>query len=146
MKVRLFLFLLPIFAAAMENPDTKKVQQFSFQTAIVEKLSDKISRQYFYGQNEMIARFVLKKGAVIPKHNLASEQISYILSGSVKVTTNDTVYMVSSGEVLIIPPNVPYMFEALEDTIDIDVFSPPRQDWIEGNDNYLKQGSTTGAK
>ena len=115
-----------------------KVKQYSFQTAKVEKLSDKISRQYFYGEKGMLVRFELKKGAVIPKHHHVSEQITYILSGLVKVTIEDKVYTAGSGEVLIIPSNVPHMFEALEDTIDIDVFSPPRQDWIDGTDSYLK--------
>lgn len=114
------------------------IQFFDFDEMSGEKLSDKISRTYVYGQNAMLARFIFKKGAVVPKHEHPNEQITYILKGSVKVTTKDKTYIVKAGQVLVIPPNTFHEFEALEDTIDIDVFSPPRQDWINGTDTYLQ--------
>lgn len=115
------------------------IKRFSFKTSPSEVLSDKISRRYVYGEKAMLVRFELKKGAIIPKHHHHNEQITYILSGSVKIRMHDKDYFVSAGEVIIIPSNVPHQFEALEDTIDIDVFSPPREDWINGTDNYLKK-------
>jgi len=139
MKIWYFLLLFPFFAMAQEKNGAPGVKQYSFQTMKPEQVADKITRQYVYGKNEMLARFDLKKGAVIPMHNHPNEQITYILSGSVKVTTKDNVYMVSAGELLVIPPGVYHQYEALEDTIDIDVFSPPRQDWIEGTDTYFKK-------
>jgi quercetin dioxygenase-like cupin family protein len=114
------------------------IQFFDFDEMSGEKLSDKISRTYVYGKNAMLARFTFKKGAVVPKHEHPNEQITYILKGSVKVTTKDKTYIVKAGQVLVIPPNTFHEFEALEDTIDIDVFSPPRQDWINGTDTYLQ--------
>jgi quercetin dioxygenase-like cupin family protein len=115
------------------------VQFFQFEKMPSEKLSDTISRRYVYGKEAMLARFVFKKGAIVPEHKHPSEQITYILKGAVKVTTQGKEIIVRSGEVLIIPPNVLHKFEALEDTIDLDVFSPPREDWIEGTDSYLKK-------
>jgi len=123
----------------MKADETAGVKQFSFQREKTEQITDKITRQYVHGKNAMLARFLIKKGGIVPLHSHPNEQITYIISGSVKVTIKETVYTVSAGEVLIIPPNVPHMFEALEDTIDIDVFTPPRQDWIEGTETYFKQ-------
>jgi quercetin dioxygenase-like cupin family protein len=110
-----------------------------FEKMPEEKLSDKISRRYVYGEKAMLVRFELKKGAIIPKHHHHNEQITYIVKGAVVVTIEDKEHHVKAGEVLIIPPNVPHQFEALEDTIDIDVFSPPREDWLKGEDAYLKK-------
>ena len=101
-----------------------------FEKLPPEKLSDTITRRYVHGEKGMLVRFELKKGALIPKHQHPNEQITYILSGKVKVTIDGEDFIVKSGEVLIIPSNVPHQFEALEDTIDIDVFAPPREDWI----------------
>lgn len=115
------------------------VKFFQFEQMPHEELSDKISRQYVYGDKAMLARFVFKKGAIVPEHQHPNEQITYILQGAVKVTLQGKEMIVRSGEVLIIPPNVPHKFEALEDTIDLDVFSPPREDWIQGTDSYLKK-------
>jgi quercetin dioxygenase-like cupin family protein len=111
---------------------------YQFEKMEFEQLSEKIARKYVYGTNAMLVYFMLKKGAIIPKHHHASEQITYIVAGKVKVISQDKEYIVSKGEVLIIPPNTPHFFEALEDTIDVDVFSPIRQDWLNGTDDYLK--------
>ncbi len=140
MKNRYFLLLFPFFALAQENDSTPSIKQYSFQTMQPEQVTDKITRRYVYGKNEMLARFDMKKGAIVPMHNHPNEQITYILSGAVKVTTKEgKVYMVKAGELLVIPPGTFHMFEALEDTVDIDVFSPPRKDWIEKTDTYFKQ-------
>lgn len=115
------------------------VELVDFEKMTPEKFGDKITRSYVYGENAMIARFVFKKGAIVPKHNHPNEQITYILKGAVRVLSEGKEYIVKAGQVLIIPPNVYHEFEALEDTIDLDVFTPPRQDWIDGTDTYLKK-------
>jgi quercetin dioxygenase-like cupin family protein len=112
---------------------------YAFDKMPFEKITDKISRRYVYGKNIMLVYFKLAKGASVRKHHHHNEQITYILQGSVKVTSHDKEYIVSSGEVLIIPANVEHFFEALEDTIDMDVFSPIRQDWLDHQDDYLKE-------
>ncbi|HXF29452.1 MAG TPA: cupin domain-containing protein [Chlamydiales bacterium] len=109
-----------------------------FEKLSPERLTDTITRRYVYGEKGMLVRFELQKGAIIPLHHHPNEQITYIVSGKVKVTIDGKDLIVSSGEVLIIPSNVAHQFEALEDTIDIDLFSPPRQDWISGDDSYFR--------
>lgn len=133
-----FLFAISMMAIQLKA-QPMDVKFFPFEKMANEELSDKISRQYVYGDEAMLARFVFKKGAIVPEHQHPNEQITYILEGAVKVTLQGKEIIVRSGEVLIIPPNVPHQFEALEDTIDLDVFSPPRKDWIQGTDSYLKK-------
>jgi len=111
----------------------------AFEKLPAEHLSDKITRRYVHGEKAMFVRFELKKGAIIPEHQHPNEQITYILSGSVRVTIAGEDWIVKKGEVVIIPSNVPHAFEALEDTIDFDLFSPPRQDWLTGDDTYLRK-------
>ena len=112
---------------------------YHFDQMPIEKVSDLISRQYIYGSESMLVRWFLKKGAVVPLHHHVNEQITWITKGSVKVYSQGNVYIVKAGDVIVIPPNVPHQFVALEDTIDIDCFAPARQDWIEGNTPYLNQ-------
>jgi quercetin dioxygenase-like cupin family protein len=87
----------------------------------------------------MLARLVLRKGSIVPMHNHENEQITYVLEGALKFIIQDTEIIVHAGEVLVIPPHVPHSAEALEDTIDLDVFCPPRADWINGTDAYLRK-------
>ncbi len=104
----------------------------------VEPMSATIGRQYITGTGVMLARVLLKKGAHVPEHSHVNEQVLYILEGALKVAIEGRVMVVRAGEVLTIPPSVPHEAWALEDTIDLDVFTPPRQDWIERNDAYLR--------
>jgi quercetin dioxygenase-like cupin family protein len=89
----------------------------------------------------MLARIVLKKGCVVPTHQHPNEQIAYIVSGALQFDVSGTVHTVSAGEVLVIPANVPHSAVALEDTVDFDLFAPPRQDWLANDDSYLRQGN-----
>jgi quercetin dioxygenase-like cupin family protein len=90
----------------------------------------------------MLARFVLKKGCAVPRHSHPNEQIAYVESGAMcfsigpEGAAEDVI--VRTGEVLVIPANVPHSATALEDTIDLDIFAPPREDWLSGDDNYLR--------
>ncbi|MGB6484205.1 MAG: cupin domain-containing protein [Candidatus Acidiferrales bacterium] len=103
-----------------------------------EKLSDKISRQMIFGKSAMLARILLSRGAIVPRHSHVNEQITWILSGALKLIFDDGEKVLREGEFLLIPANMPHSAEALEDTVDIDVFAPPREDWIKKTDAYLR--------
>jgi unsaturated pyranuronate lyase len=102
-----------------------------------ETLSSTISRQYVMGAQSMLVKWDLKKGAVVPMHFHPNEQVTWITKGSVKVLSQGKEFIVKAGEIIIIPSNVPHEFHALEDTIDIDFFTPVRQDWLNGTATYL---------
>ena len=110
---------------------------YEFDKMPMEKMSDKIARKYIYRVNALLVLFDLKKGAIIPDHHHESEQITCIIKGKVRVISEAREFIVSKGEVLLIPPYAVHHFEALEDTHDIDVFSCLRRDWLEATDNYL---------
>jgi len=105
----------------------------------IEHLSSLIGRQLIVGTNVMVARILLKKGARVPLHSHHNEQVSYVLDGVMKFFLDNREVIVSAGEVLCIPPNMPHEAIALEDTVDLDIFNPPRQDWIDKDDAYLRQ-------
>ena len=111
----------------------------SFDTMPVEQMSPTIARQFVHGEGAMLARIVLEQGAIVPLHSHHNEQISYILEGALRFVVGGVEKIVRAGEVLIIPPHVPHSAEALERTVDLDVFTPPRQDWITGDDAYLRR-------
>src|SRR5258707_2059460 len=104
----------------------------------VEDLSPQIGRQMVVGTNVMVARVLLKKGAVVPLHSHHNEQITYILEGALKFQIDGREITVSAGQVLCIPPHMPHRAEAVEDTVDLDIFTPPREDWINKTDAYLR--------
>ncbi len=109
-----------------------------------EKVTDDISRRLVTGQRMMLAHVYLDAGAVVPTHQHENEQLTYILEGALLFWIGDPdgeveEIVVRAGEVLHIPSNVPHKAEALEDTVDVDVFSPPRQDWLDGTDSYFHE-------
>ena len=106
----------------------------------LEDLNPLLKRQFVVGENVMIARILLKKGCVVPLHSHHNEQVTYILEGALKFGLNGEEVVVRAGEVLCIPPNVPHQAVALEDTVDLDIFTPPREDWIAKTDAYLRGG------
>lgn len=106
-------------------------------------MNEKISRKLAVGRNEMIGRLHLVKGAIVPPHKHLAEQITMVMRGSLKFTIDGKDFVVNEGEVLIIPPNVVHSAVALEETDDIDAFSPLRLDWLTGDDSYLRTGSST---
>ncbi len=109
----------------------------------VEQLSPLIGRQLVVGTNVMVARILLKKGARVPLHSHHNEQVSYVLEGKLRFYIDQQEIDVDAGGVLCIPPNMPHEALALEDTVDLDIFNPPRQDWIDKDDAYLRQDATT---
>jgi len=107
----------------------------------VEQFNPLLERQMITGDKVMLARVLLKRGCVVPEHSHENEQVTYILEGALKFWIEGKEIIVRTGEVLCIPANVPHKAEAVEDTIDLDVFYPPRQDWINKTDGYLRGAS-----
>ncbi len=105
-----------------------------------EQLNEKLRRRFLHGERAMVSQIFLAKGCVVPAHAHEAEQISYVVEGTLRlwIGRDERRFDVRAGEVLVIPSNVPHRAEALEDTYDLDIFSPPRQDWIEGRDAYLR--------
>lgn len=106
-----------------------------------EKLMDKVERRFLSGERTTLAQVWLYKGAFVPSHAHESEQVSFIVEGALRFklgADQDEEHVVRTGEVLVIPPNVPHSAEALEDTYDLDLFAPRREDWIKGDDAYLR--------
>src|SRR3954464_7535437 len=107
-----------------------------------EKVSAMLDRRLITGDRMMLAHVYLKKGCIVPKHSHENEQLTYILEGALKFWIGEDgakEIVVSAGEVLLIPSNLAHKAEALEETLDIDVFSPPRQDWLDKKDDYLRR-------
>lgn len=105
----------------------------------LEQMNALITRRMLHTKNTTVARLTLKKGAVVPEHRHENEQVSMILSGSLLFRFPDEEVLVSAGEVLTIESNRPHSAEAVEDCLAIDLFSPPREDWIRGDDAYLRR-------
>jgi quercetin dioxygenase-like cupin family protein len=106
----------------------------------LEELNPLLRRQFIVGQNVMVARVLLKKGCIVPEHSHHNEQITYILEGALKFWIDGKEIVVNAGEVLTIPPHMPHKAEAVENTVDLDIFNPPRADWINKTDKYLRGG------
>ncbi|QXD14865.1 cupin domain-containing protein [Rhodocaloribacter litoris] len=106
-----------------------------------ERVNDLLDRRLITGERVMLAHVYLKKGCIVPKHRHVNEQITYVLEGALRFWIGEDEreeVIVHAGEVLHIPSNVPHKAEALEDTLDVDIFSPPRQDWLDKTDDYLR--------
>src|SRR6478735_11829555 len=106
----------------------------------LEKLNPLLDRQMITGENLMLAKILLKKGCVVPEHSHVNEQLTYIVEGALKFSIDGKEIVVRAGEVLCIPSNMPHEAWALEDTVDLDVFNPPREDWLNKTDEYLRHG------
>jgi quercetin dioxygenase-like cupin family protein len=106
-----------------------------------ENLNPLLDRRLITGERMMLAHVYLKKGCVVPRHSHENEQLTYVLEGALHFWLGEDEseeVVVHAGEVLTIPSNLPHKALALEDTLDVDVFSPPRQDWLSGTDAYLR--------
>lgn len=124
------------------EPTTPKATLHRWDDMPVDQLTPTLGRRLITGQDMMLAHVYLKKGAIVPRHQHINEQITYILEGALRFQIGEgdgEEIVVRAGEVLCIPSNVPHAAEALEDTLDVDIFSPPRQDWLDGSDAYLRQ-------
>jgi quercetin dioxygenase-like cupin family protein len=121
---------------------TAKVTFHRWNDMPKERVTDDIDRRLVVGERMMLAHVYLKKGSVVPRHSHENEQLTYILEGALRFSIGADgaeELIVRAGEVLVIPSHVPHQAEALEDTLDVDVFSPPRQDWLDGTDDYFRR-------
>ena len=119
-------------AAALKYIPWNKVER--------EHLNPLIDREMVVGDRIMLARVLMKKGAHVPLHHHHNEQVTYILEGALKFAVDGKEIVVHAGEVLCIPSDMPHEAWALEDTVDLDVFNPPREDWLNKTDDYLRHG------
>ena len=123
-------------------PPPRRAAWYCWEELAEEQLNDLLSRRLITGDRLMLAHVYLKKGCIVPRHAHENEQFTYILEGALRflVGENGEQEVVErGGEVLHLPSNVPHEAHALEDTLDVDVFSPPRQDWLSKTDSYLRQ-------
>lgn len=116
-----------------------ELQYLAWNDVEREEVNPLLYRQLIVGQQVMLARILLKKGCVVPMHSHVNEQLSSIFEGALKFWIDGKEVVVRAGEVLVIPPNMPHKAEALEDTLAIDTFHPPREDWINKTDSYLRK-------
>jgi quercetin dioxygenase-like cupin family protein len=123
----------------LEEAPLSTLEKSSWKTMEIEQLNDKLSRQMISGENATISQLLLKKGAVVPRHSHMNEQYSWIISGALKFVFDDREILVGEGEILLIPANVAHSAVALEDTVDVDIFAPRREDWIRKDDSYLRK-------
>lgn len=115
------------------------LQHIPWHTIPLEDLNPLLQRQFVVGQDIMLARVLLKKGCIVPEHSHHNEQLTYIVEGALKFWIDNQEITVHAGEVLCIPSKMPHKAEAMEDTVDLDIFSPPRADWINKTDQYLRK-------
>ncbi len=120
------------------KPLKAELRHIPWSSVEVEALNPLLGRHFVVGLNVMLARVLLKKGCIVPEHSHHNEQITYVLEGALKFGIDGKEIVVNAGEVLTIPPNMPHWAEALVDTVDLDIFNPPRADWISGTDSYLR--------
>jgi len=121
----------------MADPGT----EYSWNDMPREELKPLLGRRFVTGEHVMLAQIYLDKGCIVPKHSHENEQITWVVEGLLRLKLGENgeqVVDLGPGDVLHIPPHVPHEAEALEDTLDVDAFSPPRSDWIDGSDLYLR--------
>ena len=126
----------------MSTADVSQVIHHRWESIPAEPMKGTITRKIISGERMMIAHVHLKKGDDVPRHAHENEQLTYILSGALHFwfgADGERELVVRAGEVVVIPSNVPHRALALEDTLDVDVFCPPRQDWLTGTDDYLRR-------
>jgi len=119
----------------------RTVTQYRWHDMPTELVSNSLARRLITGDRMMLAHVYIKKGCIVPRHSHENEQITYILEGGLRFwigADESQTLDVMAGEVLHIPSGVPHKAEALQDTLDVDIFSPPRQDWLDKTDDYLR--------
>ena len=126
-------------AKARRSSAIPQLKYVPWDSVQLETLNPLLQRQFVVGQDIMVARVLMKKGCVIPLHSHHNEQVTYILEGALKFWIDGKEIVVNAGEVLAIPPHMPHKAEAVVDTIDLDIFNPPRADWMSGTDQYLRR-------
>ena len=119
-----------------------KARHYRWTDVPKEELNPEISRQLISGERMMLAHVYLEKGCIVPQHSHENEQLTWIVEGGLRFWLGEDeseVLDVLAGEVLHIPSHLPHKAQALETTLDVDIFCPPRQDWLDGSDAYLRR-------
>jgi quercetin dioxygenase-like cupin family protein len=117
------------------------MDRYNWQGIPEEKLNDLVSRQVIHTGQSTIARISLKKGAVVPLHQHVNEQVTMLQFGAIRFEMNGEQFVLRAGDVVVIPPDAAHRVEALEDSLATDLFTPAREDWIRGDDAYLRKSS-----
>lgn len=126
-------------SASETTKNISNLQYIRLKDLPVEQVNPLLDRQLVTGQRSMLARIILRKGCLVPLHSHDNEQITYVLEGALKFQIQGQEIVVAAGEVLVIPSQVPHSAEALQDTVDLDIFCPPREDWLQKTDSYLRK-------
>src|SRR5688572_17664452 len=126
--------------ADLMNP--RPVRLYRWDEIALEKVTEMISRKIITGEREMVTQIYLKRGALVPMHSHESEQMTYVLQGGLRFLINGEEITVREGEVLHIPSWLPHQAEAIDDTFEMDIFSPIRQDWLDKTDGYFHEKPT----
>jgi unsaturated pyranuronate lyase len=125
----------------MTSSTGASVRRYRWEDLPAEQLKKGLSRKLITGERMMIAHVYFTSGEEVPRHSHENEQLTYILSGALRFwfgAQDEEEITVRAGEVVVIPSHLPHRAVALEDTLDVDVFSPPREDWLAGTDAYLR--------
>ena len=118
---------------------TATVRLHRWDEIALEKVTEMLSRKIVTGEREMLAQVYVKRGCLVPMHSHEAEQMTYVLQGALRFLIGGEDITVREGEVLHIPSGVPHQAEALEDTFELDIFSPIRQDWLDHTDDYFQK-------
>lgn len=132
-------FALKDTARKKKTQTPPQLQYLPWEKVELEDINPLFQRQMIVGHEVMLARVLLKKGCIVPLHSHVNEQLTYILEGALKFWIDNQEIVVRAGQVLTIPPSMPHRAEALEDTVDLDIFHPPRADWLSKSDSYLRK-------
>jgi quercetin dioxygenase-like cupin family protein len=124
---------------AKKSAAKSPLKHSSWDAVELETLNPLLQRQLLSGKNVMVARILLKKGCIVPLHSHHNEQISYVLEGALEFRIDRRKIVANVGDVLVIPPHMPHKVEALSDSVSLDIFSPPRADWLRKTDSYLRE-------
>ena len=124
--------------------NSRKATLYRWEDLPKEQLKPDLGRRLISTERLMLAHVYLEKGCIVPKHSHENEQLTYILEGLLRFSLGDDeseVVDVAAGEVLHLPSHLPHKAEAIETTLDVDIFCPPRQDWLDGSDAYLRHST-----
>lgn len=121
------------------KPVSDAIQHLRWDDIPLEQVSETLSRKIVTGEREMVTQIFMKKGCFVPTHSHESEQITYVLTGALKFVLAGREVILRAGDVLCIPSWLPHSAEALEETLEMDIFSPIRQDWLDKTDDYLRR-------
>lgn len=115
------------------------MKHYRWDTVERERMNPSLERQVIHGEKMTVARIHLRKGGVVPLHHHVNEQLSALESGRVRFTVDGKETILEPGDMLMIASNAPHMVEALEDSVALDINAPVREDWLRGDDAYLRR-------